>query len=124
MGSRTDLIIRIIIGAVIPIVLTVLAICHILSVKLVVGIIMIPTGIYVFSHQNKRRDERTKRLDAFAGGLSWTLTILFLSVLYMLNINKIIQLRNDSLISIIFFFMAYSYWIINFIVSGRSDVGE
>jgi len=124
MNYKSDLLIRIAIGCVIPIVLIVLAILHVLHVALVMGIIGWMGAVYVFYYINIKKDERTKRLESYARNLSWLFTLYFLCVWYWIDQFKIVTLSSDHLITLILFFQVYSYWMINFVVSGRSDVAE
>ena len=124
MNSKSGLLMKIAIGCVVPIVLIVLAIFHILHVTLVVGIIAWMGAVYVFYYRFKRKDEITQRLDAYARTLSWMLTLYFLCAWYWIDYFKIVTLSSDHLITLILFFLVYSYWMINFIISGRSDVAE
>jgi|WetSurMetagenome_2_1015567.scaffolds.fasta_scaffold601379_1 hypothetical protein len=124
MNYKTNMLVRIAIGGAMPIVLIVLVAFHVLNMKLVMGIIGTMAAVYVFYYLNKRPDERTKRLDAYARNLSWLFTFFFLLALGLICQFKIVTLNSNHLIALIYFSMVYSYWIINFIISGRSDVAE
>lgn len=122
MSSRTNILLRIAIGILMPIILIVLGLFHIVNLKIVIGIVMIIIAVYVFHSLNVRPDERTKKLNTFAVKLSWLFTYCFLMIFYF--ISKFIELGSSNLIALIFFFMVYSYWIIKFVVNGMSDVPE
>ncbi len=124
MNDRTNVLLRIAIGILLPIILIVLGLFHILNLKIVLVIISWTVAIYVFHSINMKPDERTKRLNAYAVNLSWFFTLCFLSVLYFIDQLKIMDLCSEHVIALVLFFMAYSYWIIKFLVSGRSDVAE
>jgi hypothetical protein len=124
MDDRTNILLRIAIGILLPIILIALGLFHILNLKIVIATIGWVLAIYVFHSINMRQDERTKRLNAYAVNLSWFFTICFLSVFFFIDQLKIVELSSEHVIGLIFFFMAYSYWIIKFVVSGRSDVPE
>jgi hypothetical protein len=124
MDDRTNILLRIAIGILLPIILIVLGLFHILNLKIVIATIGWVLAIYVFHSINMRQDERTKRLNAYAVNLSWFFTICFLSVFFFIDQLKIVELSSEHIIGLILFFMAYSYWIIKFVVSGRSDVPE
>jgi len=124
MDDRTNVLLRMAIGILLPIILIILGCFHVLNIKIVLGIIIIMVALYVFHSMNIRPDERTKRLNTYAINLSWTFTLCFLSIFYFIDQLKIIELSSEHVIGLILFFMAYSYWIIKFVVSGRSDIPE
>ena len=124
MNEKFGLFLKITIGCVIPVGLIVLAAFHALNAALVMGIVGWMGAVYAFYYRLKRQDERTKRLDAYARNLSWLFTVCFLCGWFWIDHFNLVKLSSTHLIFLILFFLVYSYWMINFIISGRSDVAE
>ena len=90
-------------------------------VLLVSGVTM---GILGKPNSRFRTDERIRRLNSRALGLSHSLTLFGVATLYLLDHYKIFSLSSAQILLALIVFMPYSFLLIAFILRRFGDVNE
>ncbi|MEF2175603.1 MAG: hypothetical protein V3575_03960 [Candidatus Absconditabacteria bacterium] len=94
------------------------------SFILTMGLVLIISNLIYIKRgdANYKKDERTKKIAAYAAFYSWLITILGVSVIYLMTKLQFVTLALEEFLSFLILFMVVSLYIFYYYFSSKGDI--
>jgi len=91
---------------------------------IVIGVVLIANGVYRYIRYGElpERDERTRKINAFATAYSWWTTMVFIAIIMWLNHFSIVNLNSTQILGLILFVMGATAVLFKWYLMRKGDI--